>query len=121
MSYTGCFRANAHPTRDQLERLRKAASTAAGRCPPQCSERLFPIRPNTVVAVNFALPTGIGHRRPVSLIESWSSLQALLGNVQNEALAIRIECQRTPRNGEELIADAKDAAERQDGISDAAA
>src|SRR6266540_3994994 len=81
---------------------------------------LLPVRRDVVERVDARPKFGARHVGPVVLVESRGGLQALLLHVQDEALVLRVECQRAPGNREELVAHAQEPAERQDAVGNPA-
>lgn len=48
-------------------------------------------------------------------------LEPLLGHIQNETRVVGIQCERPPRNGQQLVADTEKAAAREHGVGNAPA
>src|SRR5678816_4320232 len=84
------------------------------------SSGVFPIRLEPVVAVERGTEGGICHVWPVILIEAGRVFKAALFYVKDKHLIDRIDFQRLPWYGKQLIAHLEKAAKRQNCIRDAA-
>src|ERR1022692_3601191 len=84
----------------------------------RCDGHVFPVRGVTVVFINAGSPGRISHVRPVVLIETRSTLQLFLVNVQDGAIFLQIEVERVPRNGKILVTHPKKASVGENRVSD---
>ena len=79
-----------------------------------------PVRLGAIVGVDFSAPDAVSHVWPVALVETRSALEHLLVNFENELFFTGVYREGTSGNGEQLIAQAQESAERKNRISDAA-
>src|SRR3989344_4717770 len=76
----------------------------------------FQVRRSVVVAEHVAVPLLVGHRRPVVRIEAGRFLEPFLGHIEDVfVLGVGVG-ERAERDGEELGAQAQEAAEGDDGV-----
>src|SRR5436190_21124700 len=96
--------------------LRAPLFARGGTCRLLREASSIPVRIGLVIRVELLRPLLVGHRRPVVLVEPRRVLQSFLVDIEDEAMVGRIDLQRKPWDGEQLVSQAEKSAERQNGI-----